>query len=166
MLFLSCILCRWQTILLKLLTAQVGGFWKEAGFMVITCHSIFRERKAQNENKELPNEAASDRKSGKLSEKNLSNTNIFQNKNICKNSAVKLYKSKLCISIQMPVPATGRQKVRKVHFKAPSLCFSHPLLSYSLTKVNKPWNYLAPNQPIHAITSHSSAVLLPSRSKN
>lgn len=47
-------------MLLKLLTAQVGGFSKDV-FVVITCQSIFREGKAQNENNELPNEAASER---------------------------------------------------------------------------------------------------------
>jgi len=39
----------------------VGGFSKEAFFVVLTCHRIFRGKKAQNENKDLPNEAPSER---------------------------------------------------------------------------------------------------------
>lgn len=62
--------------------------------------------------------------------KDQSVTNIFQNRSVYKSTAVKLLKFKLCISM----PAIIRQEIQKVHFKNPSFCFSHPCLSYSLTK--------------------------------
>lgn len=37
--------------------------------------------------------------------KDLSNTNIVQNRSVYKTTAIKLCKSKLCISTQTPVPA-------------------------------------------------------------
>lgn len=105
----------------------MGGFSKEAGFVITTCQSIFREEKAQNENNDLPNKAASERQ--EKSEKTNQSQNIFQNRSVYK-TAVKLLKFKLCVSM----PATIRQEIQKVHFKALSFCLSHPCLSYSLTK--------------------------------
>lgn len=49
-------------------------------------------------------------------------TNIFQNRKVYKTTAVNL------------VPDATGQEIWKVHFWAPSLCLSHPRLSFSLTK--------------------------------
>lgn len=50
----------------------MGGFSKEAVFVVITCQTIFTEGNAQNENNDLPNKAASERQQEKSEKTNQS----------------------------------------------------------------------------------------------
>lgn len=110
-------------------------------------------KRAQNENKELPREAASEMRSQETVRKEPSNTNVFQNRSVYKTAAVKLFKSKLCIPIQTRCQPLLGKKSKNCILKH-LLFFSSSSLLLS-NQVNKPWNYLAPNEPIHAIASHS-----------